>query len=146
MNSVHFPMLTLFPPELTDVQNFSSLHPIPKTVFNRPFKAAYVVPVSFSSITLFQQIILLWKTWPGSMAFFYLGKKKKNTSFNSLKSCLHMVLAPPWEILMSSKESRKNKQWLKCIFKNIYRVDPVQNNENQNISAVLSQYVGVQNH
>lgn len=70
-------MLTLFPPELTDVQNFSSLHPIPKTVFNRPFKAAYVVPVSFSSITLFQQIILLWKTWPGSMAFFYLGKKKK---------------------------------------------------------------------
>lgn len=73
-------------------------------------------------------------------------KKNQNTSFNSLKSCLHMVLAPPWEILMSSKESRKNKQWLKCIFKNIYRVDPVQNNENQNISAVLSQYVGVQNH
>lgn len=46
-----------------------------------------------------------------------------------------MVLAPTWKILMSSKESRK-KQWLKCVFKNIYKVDPVQNNENQNISAV----------
>lgn len=56
------PDVDIVPPELTDVQNFSLLHPIPKTVFNRPFKAAYVVPVSFSSITLFQQIILLWKT------------------------------------------------------------------------------------
>jgi hypothetical protein len=50
---------------------------------------------------------------------------------------------------MSSKtrvENKQTKQWLKCIFKNIYKVDPVQNNETQSYFSSVSQYIGAQNH
>lgn len=57
---------------------------------------------------------------------------------NQLQFCKKLFTYGSGTYMKDFNEQQKSrkKQWLKCILKNIYRADPVQNNENRNTSAV----------
>lgn len=85
------PVLTGFSSQLTDAQHLPQSDSTTKKSLTHHFKQPIWCCWVFISINLFQQIILIWKKGPSSMAFCL----KIKTSFNFFKkSCLHMVLAP----------------------------------------------------